>query len=320
MPTTAPVSLAAFDAQLRPCPLCASTAFESLARHDRNLLGVVTVGCRGCGLVQTNPRPSAQGLVTFYRDHYRLYYQSTAAPDQQYITTLNKDVRLARTARHLVDTLDLASHATVLDFGCGEGSLFAALRKAGLTGAFYGVELNASFGEFASKYGSATVSNTIRTREPVDVAIVNHVLEHLDDPVGTLRQLAGLIKPDGYLYIDVPDAEEYDKIFDLHIAHIYHFTSVTLQSLVEQAGYTVLKVEKHTPHFHPKSVRLVARPGRPTGAPCSHPTVQDACRAWHAVRRAGRFRHTVRLRMRRYAVARHAYRLVKKLTGRVLPG
>jgi SAM-dependent methyltransferase len=320
MPKPAALSLAAFDAQVRPCPLCGGTSFEALARHDRNLLGVVTVGCRGCGLVQTNPRPSAQGLSDFYRDHYRLYYQGTATPNQQYITKLNKDVRLARTARHLIDTLALREDATVLDFGCGEGSMFAALRQAGLTGAFFGVEPNASFGEFASRYGNATVSNVIRGRKQVDLVIVNHVLEHLDDPLGTLRELALLIKPAGHLYIDVPDAEEYDKIFDLHIAHIYHFTEQTLKSLVEKAGYTVLALEKHAPHFHPKSVRLVARPGRPADAAWSAPDAAAAARAWDAVRCAGRFRNTLRLRVRQLPLARRTYRLVRKLVGRAAPG
>jgi SAM-dependent methyltransferase len=314
------VSLSLFEAAVRACPLCGSTSFEPLARHDRNLLGICTVGCRTCGFLQTNPRPSAKGLDRFYRDYYRLYYQGTASPDQNYIANLNKDARLAYTAKFFAADLRLRADAVVLDYGCGEGSLFAALRKAGFSGAFYGVELNANFGEFASRYGNATVSNSIRANEPVDLAIMNHVLEHLDDPVGTLKELARLVKPDGQLYIDVPDAEEYDKIYDLHIAHIFHFTERTLRSVVEAAGFKVTRVEKHEPPFHPKSVRLVATPSAAAERGLAAKTsAANEQRAWSAVRRCGRFRHTIRLRLQRIALLRQAYQFMKRLTGHGTP-
>ncbi len=311
MSTSPSVNLSELDFEIRPCPLCSGMEFTHLASHDRNLLGIATVGCNRCGLVQTNPRPSAAGLHRFYRDHYRIFYQGATAPDQTYIASLNKDVRLAYTARFFKDTIGLKRDDVVLDFGCGEGSLFAALRHAGFTGAFYGVELNASFGEYASRYGNATVSNSIRSREPVDLVVVNHVLEHLDDPIGTLRELGKLIKPSGHLYIDVPDAEEYDKIYDLHIAHIYHFTERTLRTLVERAGFVVSRVEKHRPPHHPRSVRLVATPGSLSGSN-ELPSVSQEAPAWAAVRSAGRYRNTVRLRLRRIGWLRKLYLALRR--------
>lgn len=307
------LDLALFDLSVQPCPLCSGTSFETLARHDRNLLGVISVGCRQCGLVQTNPRPSAQGLDLFYRDHYRLYYQRTEAPDVAYIASLDKDRRLAATAEYFLTELKLPRDAVVLDFGCGEGTLFAALRKAGLGGAFYGVELNAKFGEYASAQGNALVSSTIACREPVDLIIVNHVLEHLHDPVGTLRRLAALLKPGGRLYVDVPDAEEYRTIFDLHIAHIYHFTERTLRRLVEQAGLDVERVEKHRPIAHPRSVRLVARAATVAQQALEPSSAQTEAAAWEAVRRSGRLVNTARLRLARYGALRRVYHLARRL-------
>jgi SAM-dependent methyltransferase len=282
-----------------------------LASHDRNLLGVITVGCNCCGLVQTNPRPSVAGLDTFYRDHYRFFYQGATEPDQVYITSLNKDHRLAYTAEFFLQTLALSLDAAVLDFGCGEGSLFAALRKAGFIGNFYGVELNSSFGEYASKYGDATVSSAIHSREQVDLAVVNHVLEHLHDPIGTLREIRKLIKPNGYIYVDVPDAEEYGSIYDLHIAHIYHFTERTLKQIVQQAGFLVTRVEKHHPPHHPKSIRLVASPMSAEHPEDVHLPDSEIV-AWGVVRDAGRYRNTIRLRLRQIGWLRKAYVAVKR--------
>jgi len=314
MLTALPIRLNDFDVDIRPCPICGSTDFTHLAHHDRNLLGITTVGCNGCGLVQTNPRPSSVGLDRFYRDHYRLFYQGATAPDQGYIASLNKEVRLAYTARFVADVIGVAPGGVVLDFGCGEGSLFAALRKAGFTGPFYGVELNASFGEYASRYGDATVSNSIRSREPVDLAVVNHVLEHLDDPISSLREIGRLIKPGGHIYIDVPDAEEYDKIYDLHIAHIYHFTERTLRCLVERAGFFVERIEKHQPPHHPRSIRLLAKP-MVTARPERLLEAGNEKRAWTAVQSAGRYRNTVRLRLSRIGWLRKLYLAVVRRLG-----
>lgn len=312
MRTVAPVILDNFDLRIESCPLCSGTEFTRLANHDRNLLGISTVGCNCCGLVQTNPRPSAIGLDSFYRDHYRFFYQGATEPDQLYITSLNKDHRLAYTAEFFAEKIALSLEAVVLDFGCGEGSLFAALRKAGFIGNFYGVELNSSFGEYASRYGDATVSNAIQARERVDLAVVNHVLEHLHDPIGTLREIRKLIKPEGYLYVDVPDAEEYETIYDLHIAHIYHFTERTLKNIVQQAGFQVNKVEKHHPPHHPKSIRLVASPIF-VAVPEEMPLPEAEFKAWGAVRNAGRYSNTIRLRMRRIDWLRKAYLALKRV-------
>lgn len=313
MSTSVSINLFDLDFEIRPCPLCGSTTFTHLASQDRNLLGITTVGCNRCGLVQTNPRPSAAGLDHFYRDHYRNFYQGTTVPDKAYIASLNKDVRLAYTAGFFKDAIGLQPGAVVLDFGCGEGSLFAALREAGFTGAFYGVELNASFAEYASRYGNAKVSNSIRSPEPVDLLVINHVLEHLDDPVGALRELRKLIKPSGNLYIDVPDAEEYSRINDLHIAHIYHFTERTLGSLVELAGFTLSYMKKHHPPHHPRSIRLVATPMSFINAS----TISEASletQAWKAIRLAGRYRNTIRLRLRRIGWVRKLKMMLKRLS------
>lgn len=312
MLTTSAVNLSQLDLNIQPCPLCGEINFTPLAYHDRNLLGITTVGCNVCGLVQTNPRPSEKGLDRFYREHYRVFYQGITAPDQDYILRLKKDRRLAYTVRFFIERIGLSKKATILDFGCGEGSLFLALRKAGFIGAFYGIESNSTFGEYASRYGNATVYNTIRSLEPVDLAVVNHVLEHLHDPIETLKNIRGLIKPSGRLYIDVPDTEEYSNIYDLHIAHIYHFTERTLQRLVERAGFTVIQIEKHQPPHHPRSIRLIAIPTA-KNAPEISTTAGSEIKAWTAVRSAGRYVNTLRLRLRRITWLRKVYIGLKRM-------
>lgn len=294
------------------CPACGCTRFDALASQDRYLMGLKTVGCMQCGLVQSNPRPTKDSLASFYVHHYRRFYQGVQEPDEAYVAQYNKDVRL----RYTVDFL--SQHAlgdgacTLLDYGCGEGSLFIALRQSGFLGRLAGVEPNVEFGRFAAEHGNADIHATLSQVGMVDVVVVNHVLEHLLDPIGTLREMKEHLAEGGRLYIDVPDVEEYTSTGDMHIAHLLHFSTRTLQHVVEAAGYAVEICEKHAPPYHPRSVRLVARAA--AGPAAALPTTPGGeAQAWHAVRRIQRseWKWTLKRRLSSIPLARTLYRRLK---------
>jgi hypothetical protein len=99
-----------------------------------------------------------------------------------------------------------------------------------------------------------------------DLIIVNHVLEHVRNPVLFLRDLLPLLNSNGTIYVDVPDAAQYKSLESLHIAHLYHFTIKTLEAALKQAGLTALKFDRHSPPYHPDSIFSLARPGIQDGA------------------------------------------------------
>lgn len=278
------------DLREQPCALCGGRSFEVLARQDRHLLGLTTVGCLACGLVQTNPRPMPTDLESFYARHYRKLYQGVVAPDARYVEQFRKDQRLRRTARHLIDTLRLSDDSAVLDYGCGEGSLFAAMREAGFLGRLHGIEPNPDFARYAARNGQAVIHPTTQGLQGFDAVLLNHVLEHLPDPLSTLRDLRARLAPTGWLYIDVPDADRYASVSDLHLAHLLHFTKRTLVALVRTAGFEVDCCEQHDPPYHPLSLRLRARPlvgVHPSLA--SHDASAEAA-TWQRLRRLHRHR------------------------------
>ena len=299
-----------------PCVLCGGSDFEPLARQDRHLLGLVTVGCRDCGLLQTNPRPDAAGLTAFYTHHYRQLYQGVHDPSDRYIAEFRKDERLRYTASHLMQALALNDRSVLLDYGCGEGSLFAALRQAGFGGRLLGVEPNANFARYAAEIGRAEVAPTIDAFDNVDAVVINHALEHLADPVGVLRDIARRLAPGGCLYLDVPDADRYAHVGDLHFAHILHFTGRTLPALVNAAGFRVVSCEPHDPPHHPLSLRLRAQPcvqAEATPRVCSAATEAPT---WQHLRAldARSWRWTLSQRLARLEPLRVAYRRLRRLT------
>ena len=71
-----------------------------------------------------------------------------------------------------------------------------------------------------------------------DMISLVHVLEHISHPLELLATVSGKLKPGGFVFIEVPDAER--NPFDLLIVdHVSHFTRTTLTDLFEAAGYSM---------------------------------------------------------------------------------
>ena len=73
-----------------------------------------------------------------------------------------------------------------------------------------------------------------------DLIRMNHVLEHLNNPVKYLGEIASWLAPDGLLYVEVPNIETYcrDKSRGrmFHYAHIFNFNPWTLRACAGLAG------------------------------------------------------------------------------------
>lgn len=247
------------------CPLCHGLEFERLAATDRYDMGIVTVGCLGCGLVMTNPQPTSEALDDFYAHHYRRYYRQSEAPTMNYIRALRIDERTAATVDFLIARGELRPGMAVLDVGASEGSMLRAVGDRLPTTRRVAIEPDSGLGRFTVQHAGCQMHSTLDEfrdshPEPVDLVIMNHVLEHIKNPVQFLASLKPLLSSNARVYIDVPDLQEYHKLSALHIAHLYHFGQDTLVRTAANAGYTVNLIEKHAPAKHPRSLRCVLSP------------------------------------------------------------
>ena len=297
------------------CPVCDGDLFSILNRNDRYFMRLVIVGCNICGMIQTNPRPTEAGLVSFYKNDYRKFYQDVISPDQDYINQHNKQERLQYTICFLKNLVSYLPAVSILDVGCSEGALFSAFRGDGFVGALFGVELNQEFASYAEKKSGAKVYPTLAAlTEPCNLIVVNHVFEHLLKPCDFLENIKYLMKKDGFLYIDVPDACEYRSLDDLHLAHIFHYTTRTLTRLVERWGFDVISCEKHNPPFHPKSIRLVAKKREVPGAVCTNSSPVTELAAWSRVKRISPIRRKFRILVSRIPFAKRIYKVLNRFS------
>jgi SAM-dependent methyltransferase len=107
----------------------------------------------------------------------------------------------------------LQQRATVLDVGCGEGYGTAILARSGL--AVTGVDVERSVIEAAVRsYAESGAEFRQMTSEEIpfdagnfDCVTAFHVIEHVEDPILFVRELARVLKPEGRAIVTTPNRE-----------------------------------------------------------------------------------------------------------------
>lgn len=137
----------------------------------------------------------------------------------------------------------------LLDVGCGNGSFLAMMQKLGWN--VSGVEPDANAAMIARERLGVPV--TIGTLEDADflddsfdAVTAHHVIEHMHDPFGFLREVLRILKPDGKLVVTTPNIESWGhRLFRKSWRglepprHLHIFSPKTLRISAEQIGYRV---------------------------------------------------------------------------------
>ena len=91
---------------------------------------------------------------------------------------------------------------------------------------------------------TASIEDLHADASTYDFIRLNHVLEHLRDPVEALERIAARLSPDGLLYVEVPDICAYaaskSKGGIFHYGHISNFSAWTLRAAAGRAGLVEL--------------------------------------------------------------------------------
>lgn len=205
------------------------------------------VVCTKCGLVFANPQPSDKELSAIYDEHYYEQFGFIEGPNAS-------DLALARMKRATYNSiLDIAQPAMLpggkrlLDIGCGLGfSLFAAMER-GFDA--LGIDPLAP-GNPELRPGRRVLQGTLETFQPdapFDLVSMVDVIEHVRDPVGTIRRLVRLLAPGGVVALATNDSSSLGarllgpRWTHYHRAHLWFFTPDTLRDVAVSAGLEVVR-------------------------------------------------------------------------------
>jgi SAM-dependent methyltransferase len=84
-----------------------------------------------------------------------------------------------------------------------------------------------------------TVPGPVDVGDPLDTIVAMNVIEHIDDEIGAMRDLATALVPGGRLVIWVPGYPALYGDFDRKVGHVRRHTPATLRTAVERAGLEV---------------------------------------------------------------------------------
>ena len=233
----------------RACSVCRGSRVEIL-RHQAfalpagHLLPAAydVVCCVQCGFCYADtPAPQT--------DYDRYYAQFSKYEDNRTSTggggTGLDASRLRGMAGQIAAILPADRHAAILDIGCANGGLLAALREHGFHD-LTGIDPSpACVANTASQPGLRALEGSLtelpRGLGKYDLVVLSHVLEHVADLRGILASVADLLADGGRLYVETPDASRYAECLsapfqDFNVEHINHFNLASLSNLLEGEG------------------------------------------------------------------------------------
>ena len=235
------------------CNLCKSNDFTLVSEGDRYGFDLQKQFCNQCGLIQTYPALSREFHEEFYSYHYRPLYLKSKSVDYEDVIKEQNDK-----AKKYLDYFfnnglsEKLADLSIIEIGCSSGGTINALKTAAKS--VQGCDLDVEAIKFAKNKFKLNVEVGMYPSSIPDgpkLFILSHMLEHVFNPLETLKEIRLLMNTGDYLFIAVPGINgvaKGDYKNDLrryfHIAHVTDFTSSTLVNVTNYAGFKVTNIDQ----------------------------------------------------------------------------
>jgi SAM-dependent methyltransferase len=220
-----------------------------------------------CSFVTLHPLPDEDTLVKYYHGNY---WQDELGQRSKFLNFF-----LSMRVKPIISELKalIPENGNVLDWGTGDGFLVNLLNDSGLSA--FGIDPYSSSSDDKIVF-KATIQNAPFPDSYFHAITGFHILEHLRNPLESMRSALRLLKPKGILIIEVPNIDSLQyRLFrsmwqPLEIPfHLNHFSPNSLQyNLLDNFNLKVLKISYFSqrvspsafllslfPFFAPKSMR-----------------------------------------------------------------
>lgn len=235
------------------CPICQQTEFAAIFNVIDQLVSresFTILECRHCGCRLTQGAPDQTASTKYYQSTDYISHSNTSRG------LINRIYQLVR-KRTLLQKVKWVAQATgssggrVLDVGSGTGAFVATLRKSGWQAD--GLEPDPTARAVAqTDFGVSLLDIDQLSNLPAasfDAITLWHVLEHVHDLNGYMKQFHRLLKPAGHLLIALPnytswDARYFGKWWAAYDVprHLYHFSPSAVRALSKQHGFDLAAV------------------------------------------------------------------------------
>jgi SAM-dependent methyltransferase len=157
--------------------------------------------------------------------------------------------RIDHQVRTLLKKVPLANGARVLDYGCAKGASAKKLMHIAPGISTHLFDVSAMYKPFWERFATQTnwATHEVKPewRGSFDLVMSFYVVEHVADPVATLKQAASLLKPNGILYWLVPNflANPADFIV---ADHVNHFSRRSIETTMRRVGVDLQEIDSQS--------------------------------------------------------------------------
>ncbi len=202
-------------------------------------------------LLVTFPRPKEAELPSYYESEDYISHTDSKRTLMEKVYQLVKVYSVKKKLKLINKLSGRKGH--ILDIGCGTGDLLSVCEKDGWK--ISGIEPSKMARELAlnkitSKEG---IKNSIEEFSDIkhqgfDIITMWHVLEHVPNLLEYIEMLKGLLAPNGYLIVAVPNFKSYDAshykefwaAYDVP-RHLWHFSEKSIKQLFGEHDFDVIK-------------------------------------------------------------------------------
>jgi SAM-dependent methyltransferase len=179
-------------------------------------------------------------------DYESGYHWKTIDPDGNQRDLLNEKETFLTKVSEILEELENKKPGKILDFGCGLGWILSTIDSRWEK---HGLEISEFAGVHASQFAKVYVGDYLDyTESNFDVVVMNHVIEHMQNPLQTIEYIHSKLTQGGTLIIGTPDfdsaaARRYKSKFRmLHDdTHISLFSVDSMRRLLRDSGFVIKK-------------------------------------------------------------------------------
>ncbi|MCP4465317.1 MAG: class I SAM-dependent methyltransferase [Halieaceae bacterium] len=244
------------------CPFCGSDDYSPATGLVPDLTGANVsppyddmrfqmVRCSGCRLNYQRIQPAQADIGMFYDSEYFCYVPMS---ERGFIV----NVLAKMSAKSLVKKLRAhapSNHCTLFDYGCGNGNWMSLLQSVGAPWKMSGSEIDEDIVKLVRDAGFDAVVATDHNLEEkvppesVGIFFMNHVIEHVRNPLSLFEKIYRLLEPGGIVYGQTPNSDCLearlfgDRWTQWHLPqHLVVFDMDTMRAHAEKAGLEVVEL------------------------------------------------------------------------------
>lgn len=212
--------------------------------------------CSSCDHIQLSPCVPSDKLKSLYETYYNFGGDNGGLYNELRKAFYNSPLyRLWMALDGDICFHSRRGHGHLIDIGCNEGLGLQIYKQNGFMAE--GLELNKRAASEAKKRGFRVFTDSLESFRPeklYDVVVLSHVLEHSLNPREMLIHVSRILNSDGQVWICCPNVKSWQRNtfgrywINWHVPfHITFFSAKTLEPLINNTGFEVIKIKYATP-------------------------------------------------------------------------